>query len=1154
MPRTPPVAPAGRVARPQLPETAADETRRTSLGCQARLIASSVLALALLGAAAVNAQRLWSVGEVATRPLLPIEVDGVASAATAGGTGPLTAEAAAVQVTFDYLRLGMGYLELPLPDGSMIAAENAVFEDRGNGNLMWTGEVPGAGYESVVLTVQDGHLVGWFGAPGGPKYVVYAGPDGRGSLAVEVVPTGDWCGVEGLSNPSLGGTRAMIGPGSTTPSVGRPARTLAADESRLHRQAGQPVDGRRDWPYVAATGQTTLDFVVLYTSSFARSAERVGGVSVNLQFGFDHLNLVFRNGSLPAEARLLAAAPASPELEEAASSRYLLLSALARDPSAGRLRQQHGADLVHLFSHDFGVGGVAYLFTGHLSARNGFGVSSNVGGIFAHEVGHNLGGLHEPEDYANFSELRESHVEPFAFAHVGRSSEGEAVCTTLATGYYDCSYEPYYSSVRHSPPGWTIGVAGERENERVFHETVHDIATTSTIVRATPLGPSSLEATVTGERSVRLMWEDNSHNEDGFSLQVFGADDGRGISVGANTTSYDLENLSAPIYRVTLHAVTDDHRSWWNADAGITGLPLTVGKPLAPYDLQFLGSHWWRGIPLNWKDSAADEEGFRVRQVRGGSGVGGPAPVVAEVEADGTSAAIRWKYVLPGKHISRYEVESFNAMGSSRSEIDVDTRRRFPVEGEVIGDNRIRLSWGRGLGAVEQFYVFWEYWIGDGGFESRTMFTPGTEPGVEVEVPDLRTALQHSYGVRFAIGMDPSACHPTHGCAAYWANPGRIVDPARNYFYCHDGFGVRWELMLLGDGDSGERWHVSLCFEDPAGWQTMAWNYELESSASGLMYFFDRDNVEALVKVLNGCAINGHHWVFVAPVTDLKFQLRVRDQYGDYYGKPWLHENRVRGTARTASDTTAFACTEAEVAAAKAEASHSGGDSGPLSRGANPLPRVSAAGATPLAAGARTDCEPGGPALTLGGGYRVSMCYEMENGEVGDARDWGLDSSQMGLLYFSERDSVEALVKVVDGCAANGNVSVFVAPATEAAFNLHVESPDDQVWTLTNRLGQTAEAVSDISAFPCAGSPPVSVSFATSRHDVSEGETIQITVRLSEDPGRDLAIPLVLTHLGGATDADYSGVPDWVRFSSGVTTREFDFIAAEDSDWMTASR
>ena len=150
--------------------------------------------------ASANAQRLWSVGEVTRAPDGPaVVMEGVAVGPGLAGPGGAAAPrvSAEVQVTYDYLRLGFGFLELPLPDGSTIEAENAVFEDRGDGNLMWTGEVPGAGYESVLFTVQDGHLVGWFGEPGGPKYVVHAGPDGRGSVTEEAGPAGDWCGVGG---------------------------------------------------------------------------------------------------------------------------------------------------------------------------------------------------------------------------------------------------------------------------------------------------------------------------------------------------------------------------------------------------------------------------------------------------------------------------------------------------------------------------------------------------------------------------------------------------------------------------------------------------------------------------------------------------------------------------------------------------------------------------------------------------------------------------------------------------------------------------------------------------------------------------------------------------------------------------------------------
>ncbi len=74
------------------------------------------IALGLLAAiglpTAAAAHQLWNIEEVAAQPVPSIVVDGVAVSAAAAGAP--TAEAATVQVAFDYLRIGMGYLELPL--------------------------------------------------------------------------------------------------------------------------------------------------------------------------------------------------------------------------------------------------------------------------------------------------------------------------------------------------------------------------------------------------------------------------------------------------------------------------------------------------------------------------------------------------------------------------------------------------------------------------------------------------------------------------------------------------------------------------------------------------------------------------------------------------------------------------------------------------------------------------------------------------------------------------------------------------------------------------------------------------------------------------------------------------------------------------------
>ena len=83
---------------------------------------------------------------------------------------------------------------------------------------------------------------------------------------------------------------------------------------------------------------------------------------------------------------------------------------------------------------------------------------------------------------------------------------------------------------------------------------------------------------------------------------------------------------------------------------------------------------------------------------------------------------------------------------------------------------------------------------------------------------------------------------------------------------------------------------------------------------------------------------------------------------------------------------------------------------------------------------------------------------------------------------------------------------------------------------------------------PPQDDPEVEVSFAAASYEVPEGGSARIALRLSADPERELTIPLLRTHHGGASVADYSGVPDMVMFGPGVTVAEFPFKAADDSE------
>jgi hypothetical protein len=65
------------------------------------------------------------------------------------------------------------------------------------------------------------------------------------------------------------------------------------------------------------------------------------------------------------------------------------------------------------------------------------------------------------------------------------------------------------------------------------------------------------------------------------------------------------------------------------------------------------------------------------------------------------------------------------------------------------------------------------------------------------------------------------------------------------------------------------------------------------SSDSGLMWFFNSNNWEMLVKVLNGCGLNNHYWVFAALTTNVQYTIQVTDtatgqilQYSNPLGNP----------------------------------------------------------------------------------------------------------------------------------------------------------------------------------------------------------------------------------------------------------------------------
>jgi hypothetical protein len=72
---------------------------------------------------------------------------------------------------------------------------------------------------------------------------------------------------------------------------------------------------------------------------------------------------------------------------------------------------------------------------------------------------------------------------------------------------------------------------------------------------------------------------------------------------------------------------------------------------------------------------------------------------------------------------------------------------------------------------------------------------------------------------------------------------------------------------------------------------------------SGLFWFFGATNLEMLVKVLDGCALNGRYWMLAAAATDVEYTLLIRDMVT---GQSWSHVNPLGRLSPAIADTASL--------------------------------------------------------------------------------------------------------------------------------------------------------------------------------------------------------------------------------------------------------
>lgn len=402
-----------------------------------------------------------------------------------------TATSALVELDTARLARRPSFVRLEFPDGTSAIAHLRDFRRRATG-VSWFGRIEGSPLrQNVVVTEHRGLFAGRIDLLD-RSYVLQPSAPGQARLN-RVVPGGLGCGVRDAES---------VVDSSRPPSEGAPP---SAAGSRLDELVG------------GVAGDPVITVLGLYTPAALDASGGLAQIETLIQAGIDLTNLVFTNSEIAARVELAQTAPLDldrlgplPDLETA-------VAALQNDEQIAALRDATSADLVAaIFEGGAGLCGFANAMdeVGPEFAAAAFSISVRSCVLprlaLTHEIGHNLGARHNPED----SEATPATASfPWSFGHVTPDFH-----TVMA---FESRCAPCLSAPLFSHPGATVvigekpipaGVAGERDNHRTLNATAKVAAAFRHPPPAACMDDGSRLCLSGGRFEVRVDWRDATGN------------------------------------------------------------------------------------------------------------------------------------------------------------------------------------------------------------------------------------------------------------------------------------------------------------------------------------------------------------------------------------------------------------------------------------------------------------------------------------------------------------------------------------------------------------------------------------------------------------------------------------------------------------------
>jgi hypothetical protein len=419
-------------------------------------------------------------------------------------------------------------------------------------------------------------------------------------------------------------------------------------------------------------------------------------------------------------------------------------------------------------------------------------------------------------------------------------------------------------------------------------------------------------------------------------------------------------------------------------------------------------------VSLRWLDHAEDETGYQVETTA--EGVGGWQRV-AELPPDTTAHTVE---DLEPETTYRFRVRAIR--GGSASSYSNETIASTPaavpgvptgLQAEPRSATAVTLRWN----VVETAATYEvEVHTADSA-EDRAPTSITLAPDGAV-VDDLEAATPYTFRVRAKSTLAVSD----------WSEPASATTAGPDGPCVADAS----TLCLLGERfEVRARWRIP---REPFHHGKAAAQTLDGSQVTGLFTFFTPDNVELVVKMLDGRRVNGAFWLYYGALSDVEYWISVRDTTGG--GSRTYHNPPGERCGR--GDTKAFV------------PGPEGSKSDP--RMVSPFPGPSLGVPVGLQLGLaepRMDapCTPGPETLCLAGGrFRVEV--EWENPHVEGSRGAGhvLAAEQndlTGLFWFFQPSNLELAVKILDGRRINDHFWIFWGGLSDIGYTLRITDTDD---------------------------------------------------------------------------------------------------------------